>query len=848
MTYEEERFVEHHEVRLPVLNALVNEFGWKRDQIICPEPNSDDTEWRVPKSPSMASRREAGQAFEGFPCDIAIFDSPSHRGDPEHLIILIECKAPNVAEGSNQLETYLGLEPTSLLGILVNGTKTTRIYKLPSGGFRRVPGSTLPRPTENLLLADPSLTGAELLVPSQAQLTSALERLLEVIVATDSRSTRQDQQLNQVCNLILVKLESDSHARVDPASPVDFQIKDDPSATAADINILYGHYRSDRPDLFGEDDHDAIELDAGTIQAAVAELQPFDLVDMAPTALSLAFQIFRNKNKKSEDGQYYTPRRVVEAATACMEITVKDKVIDPACGTGGFLSEAFLEVSGKVDGAEAIRWANNKLYGIDKDAINTKIARALMVGFGDGSSHIKRGDSILTEKWVDIGHGFSDVLKDGAYSVVITNPPFGENLKVSANDAQAGEYSICRRAHKRKSASAGYSETQIGVVFVERAWRLLRPGGRLGIVLPETYFFSPSYSWFRKWLDDRFVLRGVLNIPMEAFQGFCRAKTNFYIFQKNGTLEERRLENEPSWFRDGSVWVSNAPTIGINAHGNDLYRIDSRTNEMTEDIDDDAIEDVRALLDAGNETPTSRFVDYRPMSESYIGVPSYSDPASLDAIDSFRDWCRTTIPGSEPVPLGTLYDKGMLEFRSGHGSPSPDQREGDIPYIKVSDLRNGLVNPNPSNMVPSSVARKRFWKGEHSGIKAWDIISPSRASKNIGEFVMVLPGEEDVVLTREVLVLRATAGAVFDDFYLFWALSLPRVRTQWNRIVFMQTNREDLGERWREIEIPVPGTAEDAQKLARPVEKYYQGLVDLKQRYNTDMRPWMEDAGDNSQA
>ncbi len=69
-------------------------------------------------------------------------------------------------------------------------------------------------------------------------------------------------------------------------------------------------------------------------------------------------------------------------------------------------------------------------------------------------------------------------------------------------------------------------------MFVERAYQLLMPGGRLGIILPETYFFSSSYRWFTTWLEARFILRGVVNIPMEAFQGFCRAKTNFYVLEK----------------------------------------------------------------------------------------------------------------------------------------------------------------------------------------------------------------------------------------------------------------------------------------------------------------------------
>ncbi|HWK81568.1 MAG TPA: hypothetical protein VNP95_12405, partial [Thermomicrobiales bacterium] len=64
--------------------------------------------------------------------------------------------------------------------------------------------------------------------------------------------------------------------------------------------------------------------------------------------------------------------------------------------------------------------------------------------------------------------------------------------------------------------------------------RLLQVGGRVGIILPETYLFSKKYRWLESWLAGRFELRGMMNIAMEAFEEFCRAKTNFYIFEKVG--------------------------------------------------------------------------------------------------------------------------------------------------------------------------------------------------------------------------------------------------------------------------------------------------------------------------
>lgn len=120
-------------------------------------------------------------------------------------------------------------------------------------------------------------------------------------------------------------------------------------------------------------------------------------------------------------------------------------------------------------------------------------------------------------------------LKDNSYTVVVTNPPFGRNLRLSEPDARRSRYTIANAA---ASDSGKYAALEIGLIFLERSYRLLAKGGRLGIVLPETYFFSPTYAWLPGWLEGRLELRGVFNIPMEAFQGFCRAKTNFYVFEK----------------------------------------------------------------------------------------------------------------------------------------------------------------------------------------------------------------------------------------------------------------------------------------------------------------------------
>lgn len=152
----------------------------------------------------------------------------------------------------------------------------------------------------------------------------------------------------------------------------------------------------------------------------------------------------------------------------------------------------------------------------------------MMMVLGDGSTHINIGDSLREDRWDRDYPHLPQAMRDGTFTVVMTNPPFGEKLKISAKECQDNLYTISLASGGGKK----YKDIEIGLVFLERAYRLLASGGRMVIILPETYFFSASYKYVREWMESRFIRRGEFNIPMEAFQGFCRAKTNLYILEK----------------------------------------------------------------------------------------------------------------------------------------------------------------------------------------------------------------------------------------------------------------------------------------------------------------------------
>lgn len=328
MAYESDSFKEHHLTRLPVLDELVN-MGWDRNQIICPSPDSEDTEWQVPKTPSEATNREANRKFNGYPVDIALFDDVENVGDYEHVIAIIECKEPKKKAGISQLQIYLGLEPHARMGVWTNGTNFVRVYKLPTGQFKVVDEAGLPKPNENLILAgDKRITYADLHVPTDRELKNAFASLLGVVTSRDTRSTRREDQLSQMSNMLLLKLDSDHEGAWDKEEPLTFQLSDKPFDTAKNLNKAFLNYKTEHPALFANNEPDTIILDDDTIQEIVLKLQSMNIGAMAPTALSMAFQVFRDATLKLGDGQYYTPLRVIEAGVEMMCITHRDSVIE----------------------------------------------------------------------------------------------------------------------------------------------------------------------------------------------------------------------------------------------------------------------------------------------------------------------------------------------------------------------------------------------------------------------------------------------------------------------------------------------------------------------------------------
>ena len=531
-------------VRQKIIKKLL-ELGWTEEQM------QWKPEWKIPNAPNDLTKRDRGQKYNFCGrSDLALFGDGSKQ--PHALQVLFEMKEPTIDKGKTQLMRYLQSEPTCRMGIWTNGTAVLAIYKSHTMDWVEVKDASLPSPTDELTAPPAELpTWDKLQNPTEVQLSASMSRLIDIIVIEDPISTRREDQLREILHVLLVKLDSDAYASSKKDEPLKFRVYGDTAtmveATAKKMRELYKkYYVTQKNRIFNEDDTEDIKLSNESIFKIVDTIAPWKILGQNVDLVSKAMQVLRTESVKGGEGQYHTPLQIIRRCVVAMEITSSDKVIDPACGSGGFIIETLNQIQtnefpDEKDTWHLVKFANDKLYCVDKDALSVKMTRAMMVALRDGSTHVMKGDSVRTHRWKDEcpllekslgGDGEGNI--GPSFSVVMTNPPFGQNLKVSETDCRLSKYSISRAAAKVKSGNKEYTSLEIGLIFIEVAHRLLVKGGRLGIILPETYFFSKSYRWLPGWLEGRLAIRGIFNIPMPAFQEFCRAKTNFYIFEKVG--------------------------------------------------------------------------------------------------------------------------------------------------------------------------------------------------------------------------------------------------------------------------------------------------------------------------
>ena len=229
-----------------------------------------------------------------------------------------------------------------------------------------------------------------------------------------------------------------------------------------------------------------------------------------------AFQNVYKPATRSGMGQYFTPVQVIRFVVKCLSPNSSDLIIDPFAGSAHFLTEALNHVSAEIVGEkEKHEFIFYKLHGIEKSERMVRIAMTDMRLHGDGHSNIRCTDSLLPF------YSYTD-LEEGMFDIVMTNPPFGSNLQKESY-SYLGEFELLKEKGK----------VPLEVLGLERSVQLLRDGGKLGIVLPDSIFVNKSYSYVREWIAKNVKVKALISLPLSTFTPYgANIKTSVLIAAK----------------------------------------------------------------------------------------------------------------------------------------------------------------------------------------------------------------------------------------------------------------------------------------------------------------------------
>ena len=319
------------------------------------------------------------------------------------------------------------------------------------------------------------------------------------------------------------------------------------------INSIYLKARKEDSEVFKDD----IRLDPKVIYAVVEHLQSINFNKTELDTKGVAFERFMEDFFKGKMGQFFTPREIIKFCVIMLNPDRSDLILDPACGSGGFLLNTMdkvrKEAEKNYDEREAWehwhKFAMNNLYGIE---INDQIARVCkmnMIIHDDGHTNIISTDSLRNiDEISDIHRSF----KKNYFDIILTNPPFGATVKSTEKD-YLNKYELGAKIKKRNS-----QKTEI--LFIERCIDFIKPKtGKIGIVLPDGILTNSSLQPVRDFIMERCQILAVVSLPQFAFSHFgAGVKSSLVFLRKKG--ENETLENY-------SIFMAIAEHIGYDATG-----------------------------------------------------------------------------------------------------------------------------------------------------------------------------------------------------------------------------------------------------------------------------------------
>jgi type I restriction enzyme M protein len=515
---------------------LVEDYGYSKSQIIT------RPQYRVKANPSDTSGK--------YPVDIAVFLNTEKK--EEDLYIIVECKKKNRKDGRGQLEDYLRLS-RAILGVWFNGEQRLFLRKYEQNGkiyFEEIP---------NIPICGQRLEDIGKFRRSDLKSTHNLKAIFKSIrnhlAANTIGATRDEVLAQQLINLIFCKLFDEKFTPPDEFVKFRCGFGENNKDVEKRILELFQEVKSTQPQVF--DNEDRITLDTNSLVYVVGELQNYSLINSSRDVVADAFETFIDKALKGGQGQFFTPRNVVKMIVDILQPKETDKIIDPACGSGGFLVESLRFVWDQtIDKYQKLGWnevqierkkieiATNNFRGLDKDYFLSKVAKAYMNLVGDGTTGIFCEDSLeRPNTWKPETQVKIEL---GSFDILLTNPPFGSKIPVVGEEKLKQydfgyKWTFDKKSDNWIKTNKLKQKEEPQVLFIERCLAFLKDGGKMAMVLPNGILGNEQQEYLRKYLLKNGNIFAIIDLPFETFSPNVTIKTSVLFIQKGKAKEKKEL-------------------------------------------------------------------------------------------------------------------------------------------------------------------------------------------------------------------------------------------------------------------------------------------------------------------
>lgn len=525
-----------------------------------------------------------------------------YRADKETPLIIIETKNPSEKKGLDQLKTYINSEGAPI-GVWSNGIEKVVLFRPYPREFQTL--RDIPRVDQTIEdILDEKLTLNDL--KTSYDLVKILKILEELVLAGAGVDS-----FTEIFKLIYAKLFDEKEAKKRKDNEVFFRQSKDPKITYDVVNKLFQNAAKEWPGIFSP--HDKIELTSNHLAVCTTELEKIKLLDSNLEVIDAAFEYLLPDVAKGKRGQYFTPRHVIEMAVKMLNPKDGEYIIDPASGSGGFLIQAMKYVWNNdlknADKPEKTEYARKYIYGIDFDDKPVKIARAMMLIAGDGKSHILKLNSLNPKEWQgeeseilraraelqERLHRFDDYDKDKSnkdnfkyfdFDVLLSNPPFAGEIH---------ETSLLREYELAKNEKGKLrNKMERHILFIERSLDMIKPGGRMAIVLPQGVLNNTNMEYVRDFLLEKARILAVVGLDVNTFKPHTGTKTSVLFLQKLAENEE--IKN------DYPIFMAVSKKSGKDNSGDYVYKKDKDGNILYDsqgrkfldhDLDEIAVEFIK---------------------------------------------------------------------------------------------------------------------------------------------------------------------------------------------------------------------------------------------------------------